>query len=84
MTFENPELLVDERVGLGGVGDPLARGQIDLDEFERGAGGRRHRTATVAAVGVGPCRLVRGAHESLVAVFGAGHKFGECHAQCGR
>ena len=54
VSFEHPDLLVDEGIGVGGVGDLRPRGQIDLDELERPAGGRRYRTATVAAVGIGP------------------------------
>ena len=38
--LEHPDLLVDEGVGVGGVGELRACGQIDLDELERPAGGR--------------------------------------------
>nr|MBA2472854.1 hypothetical protein [Pseudonocardiales bacterium] len=48
VALKHPDLLVDEGVGVGGVGDLRACGQIDLDELERPTAGRRHCTATVA------------------------------------
>lgn len=38
--LEHPDLLVDEGVGVGGIGDLRACRQLDLDELELPAGGR--------------------------------------------
>jgi len=46
-----PDLLMDERVGVGGEGDLRTGRQLDLDEFERAPGRRRHGPAPVAGVG---------------------------------
>jgi len=72
VSLKHPDLLVDEGVGVGGVGDLRPRGQIHLDELERPTGGRRYGTPMVAAVGIGPRRLVPDAHESPVVAFGLG------------
>jgi L-amino acid N-acyltransferase YncA len=79
---EDPELLVFEEVGVGGVGDGGAGGEFYFDQFEGAVGGGGDGAAAVAGGGVCPDRLVGGATEEFAgAFFGSGDELGQRHAE---